>query len=146
MHLSSGNILVISFGCADETMLKECQNNLSWDSYRQFPAKEGQFSTRYKIQIYFFFFSSFVTAWVTGQFILHIFPLQPFLWVHRSKQTHLSITQPVLTQALLGPLCIWKEMHSQGHLFAHLYIVIQNWRGLFKSWGVVCTRAFGIHE
>lgn len=49
MHLSSGNIPVISFGCADETMLKECQYNLSWDSYRQFQAKEGQFSTKWKI-------------------------------------------------------------------------------------------------
>ena len=43
MHLSTGNILVISFGCDDEMMLKECQNNLSWDSYRQFWVREGQF-------------------------------------------------------------------------------------------------------
>lgn len=52
MHLSTGNILVISFGCDDEMMLRECQNNLSWDSYRQFWAREGQFSASSKKQDY----------------------------------------------------------------------------------------------
>lgn len=52
MHLSTGNILVISFGCDDEMMLKECQNNLSWDSYRQFGAREGQFLASSKKQDY----------------------------------------------------------------------------------------------
>lgn len=52
MHLSTGNILVISFGCDDEMMLKECQNNLSWDSYRQFWAREGQFLASSKKQDY----------------------------------------------------------------------------------------------
>lgn len=52
MHLSTGNILVISFGCDDEMMLKECQNNLSWDSYRQFWAREGQFLASWKKQDY----------------------------------------------------------------------------------------------
>ena len=50
MHLSTGNILVISFGCDDEMMLKECQSNQSWDSYRQFWAREGQFLASSKKQ------------------------------------------------------------------------------------------------